>query len=242
MIPKKIHYCWFGRGPLSDLTLKCIESWKKFLPDYEIIQWNEDNFDVNSYSFAKEAYEAKKYAFVADVCRLEVLNKCGGIYLDTDMEVIRPITNVTDEIIFGFEDVEFVNTAIIIAPKHHEFLIEILDIYKEIDFKENLKKLSDITIPKIVTKNLLKKGLILNNESQVVRKSIKIYSSEYFYPLNFFTGKLNITEKTLTIHHYDSSWMSSGQKTVMKLKFFLISIFGTSIISKIIRRIKRYAR
>ena len=91
MIPKIIHYCWFGRNPLPALTLKCIESWNTHLPDYEIIEWNEDNFDVNQFSFAKDAYDSKKYAFVSDVCRLYVLSKYGGIYLDTDMEILKPL-------------------------------------------------------------------------------------------------------------------------------------------------------
>ncbi|UOK43164.1 MULTISPECIES: glycosyltransferase family 32 protein [Flavobacterium] len=242
MIPKKIHYCWFGRGPLSDLTLKCIESWKKFLPDYEIIQWNEDNFDVNSYTFSKEAYEARKYAFVADICRLDVLHKFGGIYLDTDMELLKPLSIISPNFISGFEDSKYVGAGIIISPKEDKFVTSVLEKYRELSFNKCIDKLREYTIPKIFTDELVKYGLKLDNTKQVLNDSVIIYPSEYFYPLNYFTGKLSITEKTMTIHHYDSSWMSSGQKTIMKLKIFLISIFGTSIISKIIRRIKRYAR
>lgn len=241
MIPKIIHYCWFGRNPLPALTLKCIESWNTHLPDYEIIEWNEDNFDVNQFSFAKDAYDSKKYAFVSDVCRLYVLSKYGGIYLDTDMEILKPLDFINNYFVIGFEDQNYVAAGILISPIESDFIKLILNKYENLSFNNSLLNLKEITIPKIMTNELIKKGLVLNNKTQNIEETIHVYSSEYFYPLNYFTGKLEKTDKSYTIHHYDSSWMSKREKRINKLKIFLISIFGVKIVSKITQIIKRNA-
>lgn len=238
MISKKIHYCWFGRNPLPKLTLMCIESWKKYLPDFEIIEWNEDNFDIDLFSFTKEAYEAKKYAFVSDVCRLYVLNKFGGIYLDTDMEILKPFDLLETKFLIGFEDINYVNAGIIFSTKENHFLKVLLEKYQRINFNDYINKLSDITIPKIVTDELISMGLVLNNKYQVLNNEIEVYPSEYFYPLNYFTGKKEVTTKTIAIHHYDSSWMTSKQKKIYKIKTFLISIFGSKFITYLITIVK----
>jgi mannosyltransferase OCH1-like enzyme len=238
MIPKKIHYCWFGSTPLPNLTIKCIESWKKYLPEYEIIQWNEKNFDINSYLFTKEAYKAKKYAFVADVCRLEVLNKYGGIYLDTDMEILKPLNIISSNFIVGFEDSRFVGVGIIISPAKNKFIEAILDIYNVLTPIEQNCKWTEFTIPKIITKELVARRLILNDEMQILEDSIIVYPSDYFYPLNFFSGKLGITERTLGIHHYESSWMTAKQKIINKVKILLIIFFGVRTVTKLISKIK----
>jgi len=238
MIPKKIHYCWFGKKPLPALTLNCIKSWRKNLPDYEIIEWNESNFNVNKFEFTKEAYASKKYAFVSDVCRLHVLYKYGGVYLDTDMEILKPLDFISKNFVIGFEEKNFVAAGIIISPKENYFIGSIIEKYKFLSFNESISNLKSITIPKIITNELIKKGLILNNISQTIDKDIHVYSSEYFYPLNYFTGKLTIKKNTYSIHHYESSWMTAKQKTTNKVKTFLISIFGTTIISKITQLVK----
>ena len=122
MIPKKIHYCWFGRKPLPALALMCIESWKRFLPDYEIIEWNEDNFDVNLYQYAKEAYHMKKYAFVSDVCRLYALKEIGGLYMDTDLEVLKPLDAFLHHNAFsGYESNGYIPTALMGSKKNGEW-------------------------------------------------------------------------------------------------------------------------
>lgn len=239
MIPKIIHYCWFGGKPLPELTLKCIDSWKKHLPEYKIIEWNESNFDVNKYQFTKEAYSDQKHAFVADVCRLEVLNEFGGIYFDTDMELIKPINNLKNFLVLGFEDINFVAAGIIICDKNNSFVQKILDFYSKESFASNINKLKGLTIPKLITDELIKKGLILNNTFQTLEDNIEIYPSDYFYPLNYFTGKTIKTDNTVAIHHYDSSWMTEKEKNLNKTKVFLIRIFGEKIIFSLIRFFKK---
>lgn len=231
MIPKKIHYCWFGRNPLSELTLRCIESWKKFLPDYEIIQWNEDNFDINLIPFTKEAYENKKFAFVSDVCRLYVLNQNGGIYMDTDMELIKPLNLIDTHVVLGFEDMKYVNGGIIVSPKNSVFIDKLYNVYEKMSFTAQLNNLASISIPNLITSELCEQGLVLNNEFQIIN-NIKIYPSDYFYPFNYFTGKTQKTKNTLTIHHYASSWLPKSRLLLNELKYKLIFVFGEKRVGK----------
>jgi len=135
MIPKIIHYCWFGRNPLPSLAVKCINSWKKYLPEYEIKEWNESNFDVEKYRFAKEALDCKKYAFVSDVCRLYVIEKFGGIYMDTDVEVLKPLDCFLHHTAFsGFENDSFVPTGIMASVKGGVWANEMLAYYDNRSF------------------------------------------------------------------------------------------------------------
>lgn len=231
MIPKKIHYCWFGRKPLSELTLRCIESWKKYLPDYEIIQWNEGNFDVNLNMFTKEAYENKKFAFVSDVCRLYVLNQYGGIYLDTDMEIIKELDIIDDNLILGFEDMKYVNAGIMISPKNNIFIDRVYRCYEKKSFTADQNNLASISIPNLITRELCELGLVLNNEFQIIN-NIKIYPSDYFYPFNYFTGKTQNTKNSLTIHHYASSWLPKSRLMLNGLKYKLIFVFGENRVNK----------
>ena len=111
MIPKKIHYCWFGRGEKPKLARRCIASWKKFCPDYEIIEWNEDNFDINTNAYMQMCYEQKRYAFLTDYLRLLIIQEHGGVYFDTDVEVVKPLDDLLDSgAFFGFETDQYVNT------------------------------------------------------------------------------------------------------------------------------------
>ncbi|MBQ4032016.1 MAG: glycosyl transferase [Bacilli bacterium] len=136
MIPKKIHYIWFGKGEKNERVKHCIESWKKYLPDYEIIEWNEDNFDINYNDFTKNAYANKKWAFVSDVARLWVLYNEGGIYMDTDVEVYKSLDPfLNDEGFTGFEDVHYPVTATLGAVKGNPVIKLMLDYYNCIDFK-----------------------------------------------------------------------------------------------------------
>ena len=137
-IPKVIHYCWFGKNPLPELAVKCINSWKKYCPDYEIIEWNENNFDLNSVTYVKEAYEAKKWAFITDYVRLFVLYEYGGVYMDTDVELLKPIDSfLTLDAFSGFESSNAVPTGIISSRKNFKFIKELLDYYNDKHFKND---------------------------------------------------------------------------------------------------------
>lgn len=212
MIPKVIHYCWFGRGEKSKLIKKCIKSWHKYCPDYEIIEWNEDNFDINCNTFVKQAYEAKKWAFVSDYVRLFALYNYGGVYLDTDVEIIKPIdTFLNHEAFSGFENPKSVPTGIIAAQKEQSIIKLWFDWYKDREFIVDGKMLHEPNV-KFMTQTLLNKGLILNNTYQEI-EGFAMYPQTYFCPINVDQRTNCKSKNTYAIHHFTSSWRS---KTEMK--------------------------
>lgn len=222
MIPKIIHYCWFGRNPLPELATKCIESWKKFLPDYEIKEWNEDNYDVHKNPYISQAYDAKKYAFVSDYARFDILYQHGGIYFDTDVEVIKDLTPILEKGAFaGTEGVGALNAGLGIAcPAGMEIFKEVLDSYQEDRFINENGSLNLKTIVTRVSDILYKYGFKAEDTIQEI-KGITIYPIEYFCPKSYTTGKLNLTENTYTIHHFDGSWQSTTSKIKLKIMRFL---------------------
>lgn len=243
MIPKVIHYCWFGRNPLPPLAIKCIESWKKYLPDYEIKEWNEDNFDVEIIPYTKEAYEAKKYAFVSDYARFWILYKYGGLYFDTDVEVIKAMNDIIALGAFMGCEIEAKEgaTANAVAPglglgcnPGLPFYKEMLNIYKDIHFINNDKTLNLKTIVEYTTELLIRHGLNTTNKIQKVA-DIWIYPKEYFCPVEHETGKIIITQNTYTIHHYNASWVSPA----VRLRKLIIRKLGPKIVNKI-RVIKHF--
>ncbi len=240
MIPKKIHYCWFGGKPLSKEVLFCINSWKKYMPEFEIIEWNESNFNVNQYQFAKEALDSKKYAFVSDVCRLHVLYENGGIYLDTDVEVLKPFNELLNTVAFvGFETEEFICTAIMASEKKGEWIADLLKYYNNKSFYNADGTFDTTPNPKIVSSIMSQKELKLTNNYQEIKNYVTVYPTYYFSPKNYFTGKTKITKDSFSIHHFNSTWMTGKQKTLNKIKVFLIRIFGEKIIFSLIRLIKK---
>ena len=206
---KTIHYCWFGGNPLPQSAIRCIDSWKKNCPDYEIKEWNERNFDVNSCSYSQEAYGAKKWAFVSDYARFKILYEEGGIYFDTDVELIRPIDDIVELGAFmGNETTGRINVAPglgIGAERHMWFLNDIIKEYEKKHFVLNDGMLDQTTVVELTTKMLEKHGLRVTETVQCIA-GFNIYPSEYFCPFNFQTKELQITSNTRSIHHYDSSW------------------------------------
>lgn len=221
MIPRVIHYCWFGGKPKPQVVLDCIASWKKFLPDYEIKEWNEDNYDVNKCQFMVEAYKEKKWAFVSDYCRIDVVNQYGGVYLDTDVEVIKSFDPLLKEKFFcGFEGVEPEVMRKKVAfglgfgsEANHPVLKEILDFYESLSFHDNKQSLSQIVCPVIQTEALCKFGLTPNGKTQKTEDWIA-YSEEYFCPINYCTHQTNITSNTYSIHHYSATWVNPIRRKV----------------------------
>lgn len=214
MIPKKIHYVWMGKGTKNELISKCIESWKFFLPDYEIIEWNEDNFDINSNKFIKEAYENKKWAFVSDYIRLKVLYEHGGIYFDTDVEVIRSFDELLNVKSFiGFEDSIHLGTSVIAAEKKHRWIGELINYYSDqsiFNKSGNIKLTPNVV--HITSKTVEIYKLKLNNTSQNFNDELVVYNSSYFSPGLYSESKKSkmkkIKKQTYSIHHYDGSWLS----------------------------------
>lgn len=235
MIPKVIHYCWFGRNPFPESAVKCINSWKKFFPDYEIKEWNEDNFDVNIIPYTKEAYESKKYAFVSDYARMWILYHFGGLYFDTDVEVIKPMDDIVArgpfmgiEVEAKEEDVPLVAPGLGLGVTPGLGLYrDILDYYAPLHFIEEDGSVNQITVVKHVTTVLVLNGLKITNDTQQVA-GVWIYPRDYFNPLESLTGKLIITENTRSIHWYMNSW-SDRSKLYQAISKISHRLFGLTL-------------
>ena len=224
MIPKVIHYCWFGGNDLPDDVKKCIDSWKKFMPDYEIKRWDETNYDINKCDYIREAYEEKKWAFVSDYARIDICYTYGGIYLDTDVEVLKSFDDLLNLDAFcGREQGKKnndnkVNTGLVLGMKKNSLIGKIMrDDYNNKHFRDSNGKL-DLTPCPVIQTNLLKKyGLNDKNVLQVVN-GLTIFPTDYFCPMNQYTGKKDITDNTYSIHHYNASWVSDVDKNRRELR------------------------
>lgn len=246
MIPKKIHYCWFGRNPLPESAQKCIASWRKFFPDYEIIEWNEDNFDVNCIPYTAQAYTAKKYAFVSDYARFKILYEHGGIYFDTDVEVIKQMDDIIAAGPFmGFEvnpnpqrPYGAVAAGLGIAAENGMKLYKsILDYYSQLSFimADGSYNITDAVV-NITTRELVKSGLQDIPGIQTVA-GITIYPADYFNPFDDATGRLNKTRNTRTIHWFTKTWLNVSPWRQW-LSRFAHRVFGVDTISKFRKIIK----
>ena len=218
MIPKIIHYCWFGRGEKPELARRCIASWRKFCPDFEIREWNEDNCGYLAMPFMAEAYAAKKYAFVSDVMRLLVLEQYGGVYFDTDVEVVRDISPLlNDEGFIGFENDQFVNSGQVMAAVPHQRVVQaMIEAYRQLHFTNADGSLNAVGCPHLNTDVLERFGLARNGQEQVVA-GIHVYPADYFNPLDSATGRLKKTENTYSIHWYSRSWLPKHVQLKAKL-------------------------
>lgn len=225
MIPKKIHYCWFGRGEKPKLAKKCIESWKKYCPDYEIIEWNEDNFDVYATKYTRFCYENKKWAFLSDYVRLWVVERYGGIYFDTDVEVIRPFDELLSyEAFYGFENEGYVATGLGVgAESHHPTIKAMLDEYEKLG--DDSGNMQTIGCPILNTKALIPFGLKLTGETQVIAGA-HILSKDYLNPYEDATGKLIKTDKTFSIHWYSKSALDAKTRFRSQLTKPFHRLFG----------------
>ena len=208
MIPKVIHYCWFGGNAFPALTQKCINSWKTYCPDYEIKEWNETNYDFSGCAYAKEAYEVKKWAFVADYTRLKILVEYGGIYMDTDVEVIKPLDAfLTEKAFLGFEEDEYVATSIMACEKNFTLFDMFLRRYDQRHFIKPDGTYDFTTNVVEITRFLREHGLQLNNTKQTI-EALTLYPKEYFAPINHETRNIECTGNTHTIHHFAGTWLT----------------------------------
>lgn len=218
MIPKVIHYCWFGKGKMPSLAERCIASWRSILPDYEIKCWNEDNFDISSNRYVNEAYIARKYAFVADYVRLYALYNEGGIYMDSDVEVIKRIDKFLSLPAFtGFETTGGCITGIMGSEAHGQWVKDLLDEYEDRVFV-NPDGTYNITTNVKYTMDLMRaKGIqIGKKDSESGDDSyVKIFPFYYFCPKPVTGGKYEVTGDTYTVHHFAGSWLSPKQRLVM---------------------------
>lgn len=219
-IPKLIHYCWFGGNELPDLALKCIESWKKYCPDYEIIEWNESNFDLGCSDFVNEAYKAKKWAFVSDYARLKVIYDNGGIYLDTDVELVKSLDSLLKEkCYFAEETTGYVATGLGFGARKHDSTVALLlDEYNGKHFINADGTYDMEQCPIKNTKPLLKLGYKFDGKDIWRCENFVVFPPEYFCPLDFNTNKMHITDNTMSIHLYDASWLNFLDRIILKIE------------------------
>ena len=236
MIPKVINYCWFGGNALSDKEIECINSWKKYCPDYKIIRWDETNFDITSNRYISEAYAKGKWAFVSDYARFKILYENGGLYFDTDVEIIRPI----DDIVlrgpfFGLEHTDHelgdmcINPGLVMGACKGECIYkEIIDHYDAVDFDDACDFTNTKTVVEIVTELFLKYGFCSSCNIQQI-EGFYLYPPEYFSPMDYKTGLINITNNTRSIHRYSGTWLSPEAKKIQNARYRLVRIFGRRI-------------
>ena len=206
MIPKIIHYVWIGGSPLPSLAKKCLETWKTFCPDYEIKKWDETNFNISSNQYCREAYEAKKFAFVSDYIRLYALVSYGGVYLDTDVELLKPIDNfLVHQAFSGFENDKAIPTGIMACERGFPLFHNLLSEYENRCFTSFNGEYNLTTNVSYITNYCLKHGLVLNGSLQTV-DGFTLYPKDVFCPRNFIDGKYDITKNTVAVHHFAGSW------------------------------------
>ena len=224
---KKIHYCWFGGKKLPNKVKRCIQTWKKYLPDYEIIEWNENNFDIDTCEFVKQAYANKKWAFVSDYVRIYALYNEGGIYFDTDMKIIKNVNNIVDkEMFLGTEDSGYVGTAVIgVKEKKNKYIKAILDYYNNIRYFDP-KAIYSYANPAIITKILSQYECKTDsNGIKIYDNSIYVYPREYFYPLSYDYSEKFYTKNTCMVHLFNATWTSRGERRTV----FINRKFGPKI-------------
>ena len=236
MLPKVIHYCWFGGKPLPKSAIKCIESWRKYLPDYEIKRWDEGNFDVNIIPYTREAYRAGKFAFVSDFARFWIIYNYGGVYFDTDVEVIKPMADILERgaflgVEYKGEDKITVNPGLGFgATAGLAALKELMNQYVTRHFINEQGEMCLKNIVEITTDYLKKNGL--QNSSFIQNCSgFTVYPVDYFCPISFETRELHITENTRTIHHFAESWIPKSTRFKNALGRILGQKFLQSLVS-----------
>mgnify|MGYP002511008740 CR=1 FL=1 len=242
MIPKKIHYCWFGGNPMPEKDQKCIESWKKFCPDYEIIRWDESNYDISKNQYMQDAYNEKKWGFVPDFARLDIIYTHGGIYLDTDVELCKSLDVFLEENSFmGFESQYTICTAVIGAEKNSDWISYLLNLYNRRAFYCMDGKYDQTPNTKFIVKVLQEKYGLKDNdgEHQWLSCGLHVYPSDYFSPKNYATMQMRITKNTCAIHHYNATWKTTLSKIKDQIVAVGARLFGEEIIEMLKRKIKK---
>lgn len=239
MVNKIIHYCWFGPNEKPKSVKKYIKGWQEQLPDYEIREWNESNFDIECCDYVKQAYAAKKFAFVADYARLKALNEHGGIYLDTDVEVVNGFDKLLTEheesgVILGFEEKNWVCTSTIVAKSGTEFIKAFLDSYHTKNFSTG-SEIDTTTNVNILTNWLKELGLKQDGTLQLISYKttlITVLPQEYLSPMDYIHRIDNRTENTLTVHHYDITWGKKKELLIRYIKLAIVHMFGKHFAQK----------
>ena len=212
MIPKTIHYIWFGGNPLTPLAERCIASWREFCPDYEIVRWDESNFDGGNNRYFQEALTAKKWAFASDYARLKILVENSGFYMDTDVQVLKPLDRfLSDEALSGFETESRISTGLMACRDSFPLFERLLHDYDDRRFIKPNGQPDLTTNVTLITQACLEEGLILNGEKQTVA-GFTLYPKDWFCPKDWLTKEIRLTENSHAIHHFDGSWATGGTR------------------------------
>ncbi|EOP66403.1 glycosyltransferase family 32 protein [Bacillus cereus] len=239
-IPRIIHYCWFGGKEKPDIIKKCIDSWQIHLLGYEIREWNEDNFDINQNIYVREAYKAKKFAFVSDYVRVYALYNFGGIYLDTDVEMFKSFSDILHHDSFwGFEQENYIATSTIGAVKGNKFIKIFLDSYEEKNFIKEDGNYDDLTNVAIVTEILKRMGLKINGEYQEIDGIGAFYPQTYFSPYDYINCRKFITENTYAMHYFYKSWLSPKVRLKSHIKIIIATVIGGENMARIRKIVSR---
>lgn len=227
MIPKTIHYCWFGGADLPERDQYCIESWKKYCPDYEIVRWDESNYDVLKNAYMAQAYESRMWGFVPDYARLDIVHSYGGIYLDTDVELLKPFGDmIKDSMFCGFESEHLVAFGLGFgAEKGHPLLSEMMQVYEHAQFLFEDGTMNLLPSPSYQTAVLVEHGLNPNGEDQMI-EGVRVYSPCVMSPKSNTTGKIEITDRTVSVHHFHMSWKRVGERRVVRIQQIACQILG----------------
>ncbi|MGJ9459045.1 glycosyltransferase family 32 protein [Oceanobacillus sp. CF4.6] len=233
-IPKRIHYCWFGGKEKSDLIKRFIESWEVKLPDYEIIEWNERNFNLDDNKYAKEAYTAKKYAFVSDYVRVHALYHHGGIYLDTDVEVFKSFDDLLHlDSFWGFEQEDYIATSTIGAAKGNKIVKTFLDSYRDARFINDDGSFNELTNVAKITQILEELGIEMTGDYQELPGVGSFFPQEYFSPYDYINCRNFMTDHTYTMHHFYQSWLSPKARAKGYIKLVTSKLIGGENIARV---------
>lgn len=238
MIPKVIHYIWLGGKPLPKIAKKCIKTWKKFCPDYQIKRWDESNLNIDIFPYVRQAYDAKKFAFASDVLRYKILYDEGGIYLDIDVKLIKNLDEfLNNKLFFGFENEKYVAPGLILGgEKDNKHLKSLLDAYKDEKFVGDDGSYNLKTVCMYATEYLEKKGMQFEDKIQNF-DGVTVYPVEYFNPYNL--PNRECTKNTHSIHLYYGSWFTKKQRAALKLKNFARKILGEKLYNKIKNKMRK---
>lgn len=225
LIPKKIHYCWYGEDKLPEIANRCIESWRQYLPDYSFKRWDESNTNLTANRYIREAYKSGKYAFVSDYVRLKALYEEGGIYLDIDVELLSSLDPyLVHEAFLGFESTSLLSSSLIGTIIQHPWIGALTEKYESMSFL-TAKGLPDLTPNTILLTNYSKRqGLVLNGKFQKFGR-VTVYPKEVFSPKNYDDYYVEITDKTSAVHHFSGTWYTPLTRWLMWVRVRIIKRF-----------------
>lgn len=221
MIPKTIHYCWFGGNELPELESRCIASWSKVMPHWEIRRWDETNFDVRRCAFSQGAYEAGLWAFVSDYARFEILREYGGVFLDTDVELLRPLDGLLDREAFtGFSKNEFfVNPGLIVSSEAGGRVVtDVVRKYESMEFEPLHGRIHPQSSPRVLTSLLVDSYGLTRDGVRHELDGMTVFPAEWFDPIDPHTGKMVVSPETYSVHYYSGTWLGPAKKYRMELR------------------------